>query len=186
MYRTLVRSDALSRLRFRAYRPQKFTSMTTKEQPQSVLYVDDDPSIRDVFQTALCVIGGLTVHVAGCGERAIAYAHDLAPDLILLDVAMPGLDGPCTLKQMRSSARLARIPVIFLTHKVGPAEVARLRLLGAIGVIAKPFNPMRIAENVFAMWTRANTTRIPPGADRAGPSVPVHIGSRAPYLCERR
>jgi CheY-like chemotaxis protein len=76
----------------------------------------------------------------------------LRPDLVLMDVMMPGLDGPSTLKRMRGHALLADIPVIFLTAKVLPAEVARLLHLGALGVIGKPFDPLKLCDDVFSLW----------------------------------
>jgi CheY-like chemotaxis protein len=122
---------------------------------ESVLYVDDDPEICEVVKATLSLIVGLSVHTAGSGERAIDLAYVLRPDLVLLDVMMPGLDGPCTLKRMRGHALLADIPVIFLTAKVRPAEVAHLLQLGALGVIGKPFEPLKLCDDVFSLWNRS-------------------------------
>ena len=74
------------------------------------------------------------------------------PDLVLLDVMMPNMDGPTTLQQMRGRPELKAIPVIFMTAKAMPQEVARFRALGAAAVIAKPFDPMLLAEHIFAVW----------------------------------
>jgi CheY-like chemotaxis protein len=76
----------------------------------------------------------------------------LKPDLVLLDVMMPGMDGPTMLKHMRADPALAQIPVIFMTAKAMPQEVARFRELGAAAVIAKPFDPMQLAKQVLALW----------------------------------
>jgi two-component system OmpR family response regulator len=119
---------------------------------RSVLYVDDDPDICQVVRATLSLMAGLDVHVASSGVTAIAVAHELMPDLVLMDVMMPGLDGPATLKRMRESAPIANIPVIFLTAKLLPAEVARFLQLGAIGVIGKPFDPLKLGDEVFALW----------------------------------
>jgi len=81
----------------------------------------------------------------------LSLARTLQPDLVLLDVMMPGLDGPGTLTRMRSDPALAQIPVVFMTAKAMPQEVARFRELGAAGVIAKPFDPMKLAQQVFAI-----------------------------------
>jgi two-component system, OmpR family, response regulator len=126
---------------------------------QSVLYVDDDPNICEVVQATLHLIAGLNVHTAYSGERAIDLAYELRPDIILLDVVMPGLDGPATLKRMREHALLANIPIIFLSAKVCPAEIARFLQLGAIGVIGKPFDPLRLGDELFAIQREVGAGR---------------------------
>ncbi len=118
----------------------------------SVLYVDDDPDICVVVQAALTLIGGLVVDVASSGEMAIGLALQGQPDLILMDVMMPGLDGPSTLRRLRAEPRTALIPIIFLTAKVLPGELAQLLQLGALGVIAKPFDPAHLCANLHARW----------------------------------
>jgi CheY-like chemotaxis protein len=119
---------------------------------RSVLYVDDDPDIREVVEVALGLADGLAVHVADSGTRALDMARSLRPDLILLDVMMPGLDGPGTLQRLRADPDVAHIPVFFMTAKTMPQEVERFRSLGAGGVIAKPFDPMKLAPQVLSMW----------------------------------
>jgi two-component system OmpR family response regulator len=131
----------------------------SKQTLESVLYVDDDLDICEVVRTTLNSIRGLTVNTAGSGARAIDRAHELRPDLILM--MMPGLDGPSTFKCMRSSPVLADIPVIFMTAKVMPAEVAQLLSSGAIGVICKPFDPMALCDDLLSLWGNANTREIP-------------------------
>ena len=119
---------------------------------QSVLYVDDDADICSIVQATLRLVPGLNVQTAGSGERAIDLAYELRPDLVLMDVMMPGLDGPSTLKRMRQSILLAEIPVIFLTAKVLPAEISQFLQLGAIGVIVKPFDPLKLYADLVALW----------------------------------
>jgi two-component system OmpR family response regulator len=119
---------------------------------QSVLYVDDDADICSIVQVTLRMVPGLNVQTADSGERAIDLAHELRPDLVLMDVMMPGLDGPSTLKRMRQSILLADIPVIFMTAKVLPAEISQFLQLGAIGVIVKPFDPLKLYAELVALW----------------------------------
>jgi two-component system OmpR family response regulator len=121
---------------------------------QSVLYVDDDSDICSVVQATLGLVPGLNVHTADSGERAIDLAYELRPDLVLMDVMMPGLDGPSTFRRMRESALLRGIPVIFMTAKVLPAEIAQLLQLGAIGVIVKPFDPLKLYADLFSLWSK--------------------------------
>ena len=127
---------------------------------QSVLFVDDDPDICEVVRTTLWLMEGLDVRTARSGEQAIDLAYEFRPDLILMDVMMPGLDGPSTLGMMREHALLADIPVIFLTAKGLPAEVARLTELGAIGVIGKPFDPLKLCDDLCVLWNKADAARI--------------------------
>jgi two-component system, OmpR family, response regulator len=123
---------------------------------QSVLYVDDDADICSVVQATLRMVPGLDVQTAESGERAMDLAYELRPDLVLMDVMMPGLDGPSTFKRMRESPLLAKIPVIFMTAKVLPAQIAQLLQLGAIGVIVKPFDPLKLYGELFSLWNKGN------------------------------
>lgn len=119
---------------------------------QRILYVEDEPDIQEVARLALEMVGGFTVKVCSSGEEALQEAEAFAPDMILLDVMMPGMDGPSTLKALRERAALAEVPVAFMTAKVQPQEVAQYRALGALDVIAKPFDPMQLANQVRAIW----------------------------------
>ena len=119
---------------------------------QRILYVEDEPDIQAVAKLALEMVGGFAVKVCSSGEEALREAEAFAPDMILLDVMMPGMDGPSTLKALRALPSLADVPVAFMTAKVQPAEVAHYRTLGARDVIAKPFDPMTLASQVRAIW----------------------------------
>ena len=119
---------------------------------KTILYVDDEPDIREVVQMSLSLVEGLDVQVCESGERALQWMPQLQPDLVLLDVMMPGMDGPSTLQKMRTIPTLAKIPVVFMTAKAMPQEVARFRELGAVSVIAKPFDPIQLGNQVVAVW----------------------------------
>src|SRR5580698_7090725 len=97
---------------------------------RAVLYVDDEPDIRQIVEIALGLTLDLTVHIGESGVQALELARALKPDLLLLDVMMPGLDGPGTLKKLRADPSTAHIPVIFMTAKAMPREVALFRELG--------------------------------------------------------
>ncbi|WP_019594896.1 response regulator [Thioalkalivibrio sp. ALM2T] len=122
---------------------------------QRILYVEDEPDIRAVAQLALETVGGFTVKVCGSGEEAAHDAEDFAPDLILLDVMMPGMDGPSTLEALREIPALVEVPVAFMTAKVQPSEIEHYKSLGARDVIAKPFDPMQLADEVRRIWQGA-------------------------------
>lgn len=119
-----------------------------------VLYVEDEPDIQAVARIALEMVGGLTVNICSSGEQALREAAGFAPDMILLDVMMPGMDGPTTLKALRETPALATTPVVFMTAKVQPAEVARYSSMGALGVIPKPFDPMTLASQIRVFWEK--------------------------------
>ena len=122
---------------------------------KTVLYVEDDPDIQMVAQMALEIVGGLTLHACSSGREAVAAAASYCPDLILLDVMMPHMDGPATLLELRKLPNTASTPVVFMTAKVQAAEVSHYRSLGAVGVIAKPFDPMTLAEQVRQLFALA-------------------------------
>jgi CheY-like chemotaxis protein len=116
-----------------------------------ILIVDDEDDIRRIARLALSKVGKMDVVEASSGTEAVRKAVEDQPDAVLLDVMMPGLDGPSTLAAFRSNPRTASLPVIFLTAKAMPAEVERLRDLGARGVLTKPFDPMSLADELRAI-----------------------------------
>ena len=119
-----------------------------------ILYVEDEPDIQMIAKIALETIGGFTVHTCSSGQEALSAAPGFAPDCILLDVMMPGMDGPSTLKALRALPACADVPVIFMTAKVQPAELTHYKMLGALDVIAKPFDPMTLAATVRNIMER--------------------------------
>ena len=122
---------------------------------ERVLYVEDNPDLRAVGTFALEDIGGLTVKACASGDEALEAAEVFDPQLILMDVMMPGMDGPATLQALRSMGSAAQTPVVFLTAKAQPDEIARYRKLGAAGVIPKPFDPMTLAALIREFYERA-------------------------------
>ena len=115
---------------------------------QRVLYVEDEPDIREVARLALEAVGGFEVSTCASGREAVDAAPAFAPDVILLDVMMPGMDGPTTLRALRDLPEVAATPVIFMTAKVQANEVAAYLASGAAGVISKPFDPMTLSDEV--------------------------------------
>ena len=121
-------------------------------QLQRILYVEDEPDIQAVARMALEHIGGFTVEVCSSGREALEKIPQFQPDLILLDVMMPGMDGPTTLQALRATPEGQAIPVAFMTAKVQPQEIAQYKQLGAIEVIPKPFDPMTLSDKVRTIW----------------------------------
>jgi CheY-like chemotaxis protein len=117
-----------------------------------VLVVDDEDDIRQIAQLSLERIGGWTVVTASSGDEAVELAEREDPfTVVLLDVMMPGSDGPATLERLRSGPLGAQTPIVFLTAKVQPADRKRLYELGAAGVIAKPFDPTQLSQQLRAV-----------------------------------
>ena len=116
-----------------------------------VLIVDDEPDIRRIAKLGLARVGGMEVVEATNGNEALVRAKEDHPDAVLLDVMMPGLDGPSTLARLREDPATSAIPVVFLTAKAIAAEVDRLKSMGAAGVLTKPFDPMTLARELRAV-----------------------------------
>ncbi|MFN8723426.1 MAG: response regulator [Rhodospirillales bacterium] len=114
---------------------------------ERILYVEDDHDVRDIGGIVL-EMEGFDVRACASGAEAVALARTgtFAADLVLLDVMMPGLDGPATLAQLRTIPAVTTLPVVFLTAKAYPREVEALRALGAVGVLPKPFDPATLGE----------------------------------------
>lgn len=126
---------------------------------QRILLVEDEADIQIITKLALEAIGRFTVQVCSSGKEALHSAPGFGPDLILLDVMMPGMDGPTTLQELRKLPPLAATPVIFMTAKVQRQEVEQYKAMGAMEVIAKPFDPMMLAQNIQTIW-QLNDNRI--------------------------
>ena len=121
-----------------------------------ILYVEDDPDIQAVARLALEALGGFTVEICSSGDAALQRAPNFQAQLILLDVMMPGMDGPSTLKMLRRLPQHVTTPAIFMTAKVQAGDVAHYLELGAVDVIPKPFDPMTLSSQVQAIWARCH------------------------------
>ncbi len=117
-----------------------------------ILMVEDEPDIQTIARLALEAVGGYEVEICDSGTEALEVAPVWAPDLVMLDVMMPGIDGRTTLMKLRELPEMTSTPVIFMTAKVQPQEVALYKSLGALDVVAKPFDPMTLADTVKAIW----------------------------------
>ncbi len=117
-----------------------------------ILVVDDEPDILAVIRTTLRARGGFQVELCTSGQEALYLAPRFMPDLVLLDVMMPEMDGLMTLKALRDEHRTASIPVVFMTAKVMPQETARYLSLGAVAVIAKPFDQRTLVNELEVIW----------------------------------
>ena len=119
---------------------------------RSVLYVEDDLHVRTTAKLVLEVIGKVEVRDCGSGREALLAAHNFRPDLILMDLMMPELDGMATLQMLRRVPHLADTPVVFVTAHTETEDIARYMEGGALGVIAKPLIPLRLCDQLRALW----------------------------------
>jgi CheY-like chemotaxis protein len=125
-----------------------------------ILLVEDDPDIQEVTSLLLSDMAGYDVKACSSAPEALDAAAEFAPDLILLDVMMPGLDGKGAFAAFREMPATAHTPVIFMTGMVEPREIAQYRQLGSLGVIPKPYDPDSLAETIQGMWERHQTARL--------------------------
>ena len=114
----------------------------------SILIIDDEDDIREVAALSLESIGGWQVIVAGSGTQGLARAIEHKPDAILLDVMMPGMDGPTTFRELRKNPVTAKIPVLLLTAKVQSSDQRRFADLGVDGILFKPFDPLTLHTQI--------------------------------------
>jgi len=124
---------------------------------RKILIIDDEEDIREVAALSLETVAGWDVLVAGSGAAGIAKARENHPDAILLDVMMPGMDGPTTFRELRAIPETSGIPVILLTAKVQAADQKRFSDLGVASVMFKPFDPLILARDIAEVlgWQEA-------------------------------
>ena len=117
-----------------------------------VMCVEDDPDIRMILEFSLATVGGYEVLCCHDGRSALAQGPAFRPDLVLLDVMMPGLSGPETLAALRELPAMQGVPVVFMTAKALPDELEQLLAHGATGLLVKPFDPMTLPRDVLPYW----------------------------------
>lgn len=117
-----------------------------------ILLVEDEADIQLVARLALESLGAFEVALCSSGQEALEVAPRYRPDLVLLDVMMPGLDGPATLEALRRLPDFEMPPVVFVTAKVQAVEIERYKAMGALDVIGKPFDPLTLSDKVRSIW----------------------------------
>jgi CheY-like chemotaxis protein len=113
-----------------------------------ILIIDDEADIREVVGLSLETVAGWEVVTANSGAQGLASAIEHQPDAILLDVMMPGMDGPTTFRELRNNPATARIPVLLLTAKVQSTDQKRFANLGVQAVLFKPFDPLTLPDQI--------------------------------------
>jgi CheY-like chemotaxis protein len=124
---------------------------------QRILYVEDETDIQQIVKLSLESVGRFTVQLASGLDEALATGPSFAPDLILLDYMLPEADGAAALQALRNEPALRDVPIVFVTARVQPHEIAGYRRLGALGVISKPFDPMTLPKHIGDLWQSAGS-----------------------------
>ena len=114
--------------------------------------VEDDPDIQIVARLSLEAVGGFTVEVCSGGIEALEKVDAFAPDLMLLDVMMPDMDGPTVLQHLRARESTKELPIIFMTAKAQAHEIESYKKMGAVAVVSKPFDPMLLPQTLTSLW----------------------------------
>lgn len=123
-----------------------------KSRLNKILHVDDNINILKMVKTVMEAIGEVTVLSCNSGQEAVSKANEFMPDLILLDVVMPDMNGPQTLKNLRNILSLSDIPVVFMTGKETSGQDHELDGYGAIGYITKPIAPLFLPNQIAQIW----------------------------------
>ena len=122
---------------------------------QRILLLEDETDIRSIATHALTMLGGFQVLACASGREALDWASTFQPQLLLFDVMLPEMDGPATLEALRRLPPLESTPVVFMTTRTNPQDQLRYRHLGALGLIAKPFDPLSLPEQLRELWSDA-------------------------------
>jgi two-component system, OmpR family, response regulator len=121
---------------------------------KKILYAEDDPDIQEIGVLAMETLGGFSVKTCDSGEEVAAAAVVFQPDLVVLDIMMPGMDGLEALRALREIDAFKETPVIFMTAKVMKDEQEQYRQLGATDVIIKPFDPTTLCDRILEIWAQ--------------------------------
>jgi len=124
-----------------------------------ILFVEDDPMVAELAVMAMQEFGGLKLHHCISGADAVAQFHEFAPDMLLLDVMMPEMDGPETLRRIRALPNGSTIPAVFMTAKSQAHEQEAYLQFGAIGIIPKPFDPLTLPDKLAEYWHQDSSAK---------------------------
>ncbi|HXF91065.1 MAG TPA: response regulator [Candidatus Nitrosotenuis sp.] len=117
-----------------------------------ILYVEDDQDISSIAKFTLETIGGFEVDICHSGKEVFEKISEFKPQLILLDVMMPDMDGPTTLRKLRALPEGKDIPVVFVTARIQSHQIEEYQEFGALGTIAKPFDPLTLSTEIEKLW----------------------------------
>lgn len=128
---------------------------------RKILHAEDDPNIREIAKMSLEMIGGFEVLQCDSGEEAVKTAPDFQPDMLLMDVMMPGMGGQEAVRHLRQLEGFRNTPVVFVTAKATKVEVDQLRENFEASIITKPFDPITLPEQLREIWSNRSNGRLP-------------------------
>ncbi len=117
-----------------------------------ICYVEDDEDIQRIVRLSLERVGKMNVQLVTDPLLAIDAIKSFAPDLVMLDWMMPGMDGPTLFRKMKQTPETSALPVVFITAKAAQTELDELKRMGAVATISKPFSPKELPEQLRAIW----------------------------------
>jgi len=123
---------------------------------KKILYAEDEPDVQTVVELTIQTMSDYDIKVCDNGKILLDCVEEYNPDLILLDVMMPEMDGPTTFKNLQENEKTKNIPIIFMTAKAQSHEVENLKNSGAIGIITKPFDPLQLCSDLEKIWGKNN------------------------------
>lgn len=123
---------------------------------KKILYAEDEPDVQTIVELTIQTMSDYEIKICNNGKLLLDCVEEYNPDLILLDVMMPEMDGPTTFKNLLSNEKTKDIPVIFITAKAQVHEVGKFKEIGALGVITKPFKMMNLCEEIQEIWNSKN------------------------------
>lgn len=121
-----------------------------------ILYAEDEPDVQTVVELTVQAMSEYQIRICDNGKKLLECVDEYNPDLILLDVMMPEMDGPTTFKHLQLKESTKDIPVIFMTAKAQVQEVEIFKETGVLGVITKPFDPMNLCDEIREIWSKNN------------------------------
>lgn len=119
---------------------------------KKILYAEDEPDVQTIVELTIQTMSDYEIKICNNGRILLECVKEYQPDLILLDVMMPEMDGPTTFKNLQADENTKKIPVIFMTAKAQVHEVEVFKEIGALGVITKPFSPMNLCDEIQKLW----------------------------------
>lgn len=123
---------------------------------KKILYAEDEPDVQTIVELTIQTMSDYDIKICNNGKKLLECVEEFKPDLILLDVMMPEMDGPTTFQALKANESTTNIPVIFVTAKAQIHEVEKFKEIGSLGVITKPFQVMNLCDNIQRIWDNNN------------------------------
>lgn len=120
---------------------------------KKILYAEDEPDVQTVVELTVQTMSDYEIQICNNGKEILSLVDEYKPDLIMLDVMMPEMDGPTTFRNLQANEKTKDIPVVFITAKAQVHEVEAFKETGALGVIIKPFDPITLCSQIKKIWS---------------------------------